>query len=180
MDLIFLLIGFCLLTEFFYFASNIDRIRSISKRNKLIIGLVDLIGAVIMLIMLNKEIAVHFSDNDLIIPTLGIKLKGWVAAITVFIGLIESIVLLIYGMIEMFRGKGAGVTTAAVRRVAKLLNLSPNQTKAFGYVYEHKSMTIEDFQVLCPESDRSSLEQDLQALIRLGLVVNKGDQFIIT
>jgi hypothetical protein len=185
MDLIFLLIGFCLLAEFFYFVSNIDRLPPISKKNKLIIGLLDLGGTVVMIVMLNKEIAVHFSYEDLIIPTLGLKLKGWFVAILVIIGLIESLILIIYGSIEMFRGIGGHVTkgiidTSAVKPVAKLLNLNPSQTIALAYIFKHKSITIEDFQLLCPEIERSSLEQDLQALVRLGLAVNEGDKFIIT
>lgn len=41
-------------------------------------------------------------------------------------------------------------------------------------------MTINDFERLCPEADRPSLEQDLQALVKLGIMVPKEDKFVIT
>ncbi|MBN2193888.1 MAG: hypothetical protein JW751_13820 [Polyangiaceae bacterium] len=48
------------------------------------------------------------------------------------------------------------------------------------FVYEHSRITIDDFQHLCPDADRASLEQDLQGMVKLGLVVEKGDSFVMT
>ena len=69
---------------------------------------------------------------------------------------------------------------AAARRAAAVLGLEPRQTEALAYIYEHHSMTLDDFRRLCPEADDPLLEQDLQAMVGLGLMVPQGDEFVMT
>lgn len=194
MDIIFALISLCLIIEFFYTMNNWlggHIKREYSNTTKLIAGIASLSGTIILITMLNTAPSynaagsLYFSGDRLILPTFDFALKPWAPMIIILVGFCESIFFIVIGTIGKFRGKGGRVTTrtvntAAVKRVADLLKLSPNQTKAFAYIYEHKCITIDDFQLLCPEIDRSSLEQDLQALVRLGLAVNKEDKFIIT
>lgn len=194
MDIIFAVISFCLIIEFFYTMNNwlgVHVKKEYSNTTKLIAGIASFSGTIILCAMLNAAPAynasgsLYFSGDNLILPTFDFALKPWAPMIIIIVGFCESIIFMILGTIGKFRSKGGRVTNgtidiAAVNPVAKLLNLSPNQTKAFAYIYKHKFMTIDDFQLLCPEIDRSSLEQDLQSLVRLGLAVNKEDKFIIT
>jgi len=78
------------------------------------------------------------------------------------------------------RAKTAAGRAAVASRAAALLKLPPRQEKALVYIYEHNSITIDDFARLCPDADRPSLEQDLQAMVGLKLMVFKDDKFIIT
>ena len=52
--------------------------------------------------------------------------------------------------------------------------LSDRQAKAIGYILECGSLTIQDFEGLCPEVNRRSLQRDLKALVDGGLVVTEG------
>ena len=47
----------------------------------------------------------------------------------------------------------------------KEYNLSERQAKAVGYILEHGSFTIQDFEHLCPEVNRRSLQRDLKAMV---------------
>jgi DNA-binding HxlR family transcriptional regulator len=48
-------------------------------------------------------------------------------------------------------------------------------TKALGHILEHGSLTIQDFERLCPEVHRRSLQRDLKAMVDRGLVVTRGE-----
>jgi Fic family protein len=64
----------------------------------------------------------------------------------------------------------------AIRRdvLVKEHRLSDRQAKALGHILEHGSLTIQDFEGLCPEVNRRSLQRDLKALIEKGVVVEKA------
>jgi hypothetical protein len=97
----------------------------------------------------------------------------------------------IWGIVEVSRGsarssRGSGRPetvagrAATASRAAKALGLDPRKTKAFVYLYEHRSMTVGDFESLCPGTDRASLEQDLEALVEMGIMKPDGERFVIT
>jgi predicted DNA-binding transcriptional regulator YafY len=52
--------------------------------------------------------------------------------------------------------------------------LSDRQGKALGHILEHGSLTIQDFERLCPEVNRRSLQRDLKAMVDVGLLVSEG------
>ncbi len=52
--------------------------------------------------------------------------------------------------------------------------LSDRQAKALSHILENGSMTIQDFERLCPEVNRRSLQRDLKAVIEKGVVVEKA------
>ncbi len=65
----------------------------------------------------------------------------------------------------------------AIRRdvLVKQHGLSDRQAKAVGYVVANGSMTIQDFERLCPEVNRRSLQRDLKKLVDRGLLVARGE-----
>ena len=64
----------------------------------------------------------------------------------------------------------------AIRRdvLVKQHGLSERQAKALEYIQEHGSLTIQDFERLCPEVNRRSLQRDLKAMVDVGLLVSEG------
>ena len=52
--------------------------------------------------------------------------------------------------------------------------LLDRQAKALGYILEHGSLTIKDFEGLCPEVNRRSLQRDLKAMVDRGVIVAEG------
>ena len=52
--------------------------------------------------------------------------------------------------------------------------LSDRQTNAIGHILENGSLTIQDFEQLCPDTNRRSLQRDLKAMIQKGVVVEKA------
>ena len=64
----------------------------------------------------------------------------------------------------------------AIRRdvLIKEHGLSDRQAKALGHILEHGSLTIQDFERLCPEVNRRSLQRDLKAMVDMGLLVSEG------
>ena len=62
----------------------------------------------------------------------------------------------------------------AIRRdvLIKENSLSDRQAKAL--VFDHGSLTIQDFEGLCPEVNRRSLQRDLKAMVDIGLLVSVG------
>jgi len=64
----------------------------------------------------------------------------------------------------------------AIRRdvFVKEHRLSDRQAKALGHILEHGSLTIQDFEGLCPEVNRRSLQRDLKAMIDKKVVVEKA------
>ena len=64
----------------------------------------------------------------------------------------------------------------AMRRdvLIKEHGLSERQAKALGHILEHGSLTIQDFERLCPQVNRRSLQRDLKAMVGMGLLVSEG------
>jgi Fic family protein len=64
----------------------------------------------------------------------------------------------------------------AIRRdvMAKQYNLSDRQAKAIGHILELGSLTIQDFERLCPDINRRSLQRDLKAMLGMELLVSEG------
>jgi len=64
----------------------------------------------------------------------------------------------------------------AIRRdvLVKEHRLSDRQAKALGYILEHGSLTIQDFEGLCPDVNRRSLQRDLKVMVDMGLLVSEG------
>jgi hypothetical protein len=52
--------------------------------------------------------------------------------------------------------------------------LSDCQAKALGHILEHGSLTIQDFECLCPDVNRRSLQRDLKAMQDMELLVSEG------
>jgi len=53
--------------------------------------------------------------------------------------------------------------------------LSDRQTKALVHILEHGSLAIQDFEGLCPDVNRRSLQRDLKAMVDRGLIVPEGE-----
>jgi Fic family protein len=58
--------------------------------------------------------------------------------------------------------------------IIKEYGLSDRQAKALGYILEHGNLTIQDFELLCPEVNRRTLQRDLKAMIDKGLILEKA------
>jgi Fic family protein len=58
--------------------------------------------------------------------------------------------------------------------LAKQHGLNARQTSALRFLLEHGKMTILDYEVLCPQSHRRSLQRDLKGLLEAGLVTTSG------
>ena len=58
--------------------------------------------------------------------------------------------------------------------LAKKHRLNHRQTKALGYLFQHRKLTIQDFEALCPSVNRRSLQRDLKGMINKKLIVAKG------
>ena len=65
----------------------------------------------------------------------------------------------------------------AIRRdvLIKEHGLSDRQAKAIGHILEHVSLTIQDFERLCPEVHRRSLQRDLKNMVDNGLLITEGE-----
>jgi len=48
------------------------------------------------------------------------------------------------------------------------------KTKAFGHILEHGSLTIQDFEGLCPDINRRKLQRELTAMVDQGAIVSEG------
>jgi len=64
----------------------------------------------------------------------------------------------------------------AIRRdvLVKQHGLSDRQAKAVQHILEHGSLTIQEFERLCPEVNRRTLQRDLKAMVNKGLLVSEG------
>ncbi len=64
----------------------------------------------------------------------------------------------------------------AIRRdvLVKQHGLSDRQAKALEYILEHGSLTIQDFERLCPEVNRRTLQRDLKAMVDKWVVIEKA------
>lgn len=74
-------------------------------------------------------------------------------------------------MIEV-RARGEQVIRRDV--LVKKHGLSDRQTRAIGYLLQHGKMTIQNFEALCPESSRRSLQRDFKALLDKKIVEAEG------
>lgn len=70
-----------------------------------------------------------------------------------------------------------GCGELAIRRdvLAKEHGLSDRQTKAIGHILEHGSLTIQDFEGLCPDINRRTLQRELKAMMDRRLIVTEGE-----
>ncbi len=57
--------------------------------------------------------------------------------------------------------------------------LSDRQAKALGHILEHGSLTIQDFERLCPEVNRRSLQRDLKKMVDIGLLATEGETHLL-
>jgi Fic family protein len=64
----------------------------------------------------------------------------------------------------------------AIRRdvLVKEHRLSGRQAKAIGYIQENENLTIQNFEDLCPEVNRRTLQRDMKAMVDRGIVVTEG------
>jgi len=64
----------------------------------------------------------------------------------------------------------------AIRRdvLIKEHGLSERQAKAIGHILVHGSLTIQDFERLCSDINRRSLQRDLRAMLDMKLLVSEG------
>ncbi len=53
-------------------------------------------------------------------------------------------------------------------------NLNERQTKAIEYILQYERLTIQDYEVLCPEVNRRSLQRDLKIMIEKELIATEG------
>ena len=53
-------------------------------------------------------------------------------------------------------------------------SLSDRQAVALAHAIEHRRLTIQDFERLCPETNRRTLQRDLRGLVAKGLLVEAG------
>jgi Fic family protein len=65
----------------------------------------------------------------------------------------------------------------AIRRdvLAKQFGLSDRQSKALGHILEHGSLTIQDFERLCPAVNRRTLQRDLKEMLTSGILATEGE-----
>ena len=63
----------------------------------------------------------------------------------------------------------------AIRKdmIVKQHNLSDRQALAISHILEHGSLTIQDYERLCPEVNRRTLQRDLKAMADRGLIVTE-------
>jgi len=65
----------------------------------------------------------------------------------------------------------------AIRRdvLVKQHDISDRQAKVLEYILEHGSLTIQDFERLCPEVNRRTLQRDLKKMVDGGLLSVEGE-----
>lgn len=54
-------------------------------------------------------------------------------------------------------------------------HLSDRQARALARIVEQGGLTIQDFEELCPETSRRSLQRDLKGMVDLRLIVAEGE-----
>ena len=64
----------------------------------------------------------------------------------------------------------------AIRRdvLVKEYDLSQRQTSALGFVLEHGSLTIRDYEQMCPDINRRTLQRELKAMVDQGFLITEG------
>jgi len=58
--------------------------------------------------------------------------------------------------------------------LVKKHNLNERQSKALGFLLEHKQLTSQDFEGLCPDINRRSLQRDLRGMLDKELILELG------
>ncbi len=58
--------------------------------------------------------------------------------------------------------------------LAKEHGLSDRQAQALSHVMEHGGLTIQEYEALCPDTHRRSLQRDLKGLVDKGLLAERG------
>ncbi len=53
-------------------------------------------------------------------------------------------------------------------------NLNERQTKVLDYLLEHDTITIQNYEKLCPEVNRRTLQRDLKSMLQLDLLTLEG------
>lgn len=53
-------------------------------------------------------------------------------------------------------------------------NLNERQTKAIEYILQYDRLTIQNYEVLCPDVNRRSLQRDLKIMIEKKLITTEG------
>ena len=72
----------------------------------------------------------------------------------------------------------AGSTAPIVQSLSAALNA--RQQAALSYIKQYRSLTIQQFEQLCPERSRRTLQRDLKQLVNQGLVQKEGDTTQLT
>ncbi|MDD3642183.1 MAG: Fic family protein [Candidatus Krumholzibacteria bacterium] len=64
----------------------------------------------------------------------------------------------------------------AIRRdvLAREHGISDRQARALGHILEHGGLTIQDYERLCPDINRRTLQRDLKMMLDMGLLVSEG------
>ena len=70
--------------------------------------------------------------------------------------------------------KGRGEETIRRDALVRQHALSLRQAAALGHVFEHGRLTIHDYERLCPETNRRTLQRDLRVLVGKQLLVEAG------
>jgi len=133
---------------------------------KIIIGVIFIVGG------LSGTMVLRFTNSSEALDIVGVGLVVW--------GIVEMRRRSVGSSGSSGRPATTGDKAAMADRAAKALGLDERKSKALVYLYEHRSMTIADFENLCPEADRASLEQDMQALVEMGIMTPDGERFVIT
>jgi Fic family protein len=92
----------------------------------------------------------------------GMDLTGW----------LEYFVAGLSTQLDEVKERGARAIKADV--LARQHKLNARQTAALRYLLEKGSLTISDFETLCPQANRRTLQRDLKALLEQGIIVEKG------
>lgn len=75
---------------------------------------------------------------------------------------------------QMIEVKGRGEQVIRRDVLAQKYSLNERQSKAVGYLMQHDKLTIQDFETLCPDVNRRSLQRDLKAMQEKRLISSEG------
>lgn len=72
----------------------------------------------------------------------------------------------------IFKSTGKSILIPELEKLG--LSLNERQKKALQYLTEHKKITNKDYQKLCPEVSRKSVQRDLRELVEINLLKQMG------
>jgi ATP-dependent DNA helicase RecG len=72
----------------------------------------------------------------------------------------------------IFKSMGKSILIPELEKLG--LSLNERQKKALQYLTEHKKITNKDYQKLCPEVSRKSVQRDLRELVEINLLKQMG------